>query len=85
MLEGPKLDPNSLQLCAKGMAASPDGRYVFVSDECSNLLYVVQVEAGANPPYRVLSDSLWVNAPQGVAVSPDGHYVFVASSLDNSG
>jgi DNA-binding beta-propeller fold protein YncE len=84
VIEGPKLDPNSLQLCAEGMAASPDGRYVFVSDERSNLLYVVQVEAGANPPYRVLSPSLWVNDPQGVAVSPDGRYVFVASRLDNS-
>ena len=84
VIEGPKLDPNSLQLCAEGVAVSPDGRYVFVSDECSNLLYVVQVEAGANPPYRVLSTSLWVNDPQGVAVSPDGRYVFVASRSDNS-
>jgi DNA-binding beta-propeller fold protein YncE len=63
----------------EGMAASPDGRYVFVCDYGGESLWVLKVEAGANPPYRVLSSVPVGAPPRGVAVSPDGDYVFVAN------
>ena len=78
----PEFDPDRFALL--GMAASPDGHYVFVSDANSHL-WVIHVEVGANPPYRVLSPALGVGAgPRGVAVSLDGHYVFVANTGDSS-
>jgi DNA-binding beta-propeller fold protein YncE len=68
-----------------GLAVSPDGKYLFASDVQSDSLWVLQVEAGANPPYRVLSPALSVGkSPWGVAVSPDGHYVFTVNLIGNS-
>jgi DNA-binding beta-propeller fold protein YncE len=86
VIQGPSLFPdfNPNRFALGGMAAAPDGHYIFVSDFNSHL-WVVQIEAGANPPYRVLSPGLSVGAsPRRVAVSPDGQYVFVVNDRDNT-
>jgi DNA-binding beta-propeller fold protein YncE len=68
-----------------GLAVSPDGNYIFASDLLNHSLWVLQVEAGANPPYRVLSPALGLEeSPWGVAVSPNGHYVFTVNLDGNS-
>jgi DNA-binding beta-propeller fold protein YncE len=68
-----------------GLAVSPDGNYIFASDFQNDSLWVLQVEAGANPPYRVLSPALSVDGnPWGVAVSPDGHYAFTVNPDGNA-
>ena len=67
------------------LAVSPDGKYLFASDVQNDSLWALQIEAGANPPYRVLSPALSVGkSPWGVAVSPDGHYVFTVNLIGNS-
>ena len=65
-----------------GIAASPDGHYLFVSDARNGhngSLWVLQLQGGANPPYRALSSLGMGDGAWSVAVSPDGHYVFVAN------
>ena len=72
------------------MATSPDGLYVFLVDNSAehyfsaNSLSIVQIEAGANPPYKVLPSLPVGDYPIGVAVSPDSHYVFVANRNSDS-
>ena len=84
VVQGPDF-PGVSMTGISGLAVSLDGNYLFASDVQNDSLWALQVEAGANPPYRVLSPALGVGkSPWGIAVSPDGHYVFTVNLIGNS-
>jgi DNA-binding beta-propeller fold protein YncE len=58
------------------VAASPDGRYVYVSDCDTNTVRVLNV-----PAFKLATTPIAVgNCPQGIAVSPDGRWIYVANN-----
>jgi len=62
-----------------GVAVSPGGAYVYVSNSESGTLSVIEVAEINTPDEPVVAGVGVGNDPRGVAVSPDGAYVYVAN------
>jgi YVTN family beta-propeller protein len=85
---GPKagpLSPNypvfgSVAGFTKGMAVSPDGRYLLVSHEFNNTLDIVDTQTDSFNQVPLVPDPAPIGGfyPYGVAVSPDGSTAYVA-------
>ncbi len=80
------LDPAGLDAgsTSKGAVATPDGRYLYISNEASNDIsqYAIAVDGTLTPlqPATVAAGT----TPFGLAVSPDGRHVYVADQGDNA-
>jgi YVTN family beta-propeller protein len=64
-----------------GVAASPNGRFVYVTNRGSDNVAVI--DAKGDPPAVITHFGVGY-APVGVAVSPDGDYVYIVDSEGNS-
>jgi YVTN family beta-propeller protein len=79
ILSGKVTDTISVGVTPFGVAGSPDGSTVYVTNEGDNTVSVINTKTGkVTTPY-----SVGVN-PYGVAVSPDGSTVYVANHFDNT-
>jgi YVTN family beta-propeller protein len=65
-----------------GVTASPDGRFVYVTNRKSGEVTVI--DAKQDPPAVMLLRMSVGYAPVGVAVSPDGNHVYVINSEGDS-
>ena len=62
-----------------GVAVAPDGRHVYVSNQISNTVSVIDTTTNA-----VLTTIVVGNLPADVAVAPDGRHVYVANEYSNT-
>ena len=65
---------------ALGLAFSPDGGILAITEERANLVTVVSPRHPDAPPIRIGVGAL----PVGVTVSPDGHWLYVTSEAANN-
>jgi YVTN family beta-propeller protein len=61
-----------------GVAVTPDGKYVYVSNQASNSVAVI--DTVSNTIVKTISVGA---SPAGVAVTPDGKYVYVSNQASN--
>ncbi|MEM1202708.1 MAG: beta-propeller fold lactonase family protein [Acidobacteriota bacterium] len=75
---------------ARGVAASPDGKHVYVTAEIDDSLTVFTRDASGDVLRytNILSNNIGgvfgLDGAASVAVSPDGYHVFVAGQMDDS-
>src|SRR5260370_5105855 len=62
-----------------GVAVTPDGKYVYVSNQVSNSVAVIDTVSNT-----IVKTILVGTSPAGVAVTPDGKYVYVSNQVSNS-
>ncbi|MBI2986440.1 MAG: SBBP repeat-containing protein [Deltaproteobacteria bacterium] len=68
-----------------GIAVSPDGTKVYVTNLVGNFVTVINVNTTTTPPTHSFVTTVPVGtSPQGVAVSPDGSKVYVANGGSGS-
>jgi YVTN family beta-propeller protein len=72
------------QSTSKGAVATPDGRYLYVSNESSNDIsqYAIAGDGTLTPLSSATVPA--GTAPFGLAVSPDGQHVYVANQRDDA-
>ncbi len=63
----------------RGLAASKDGKTLYISDQPNNVLVKVDIEQRIAAGTVELGES-----PEGVSISPDGKWVAAASEISNS-
>jgi YVTN family beta-propeller protein len=59
----------------QGVAITPDGKYVYVTNDYSGTFYVI-----ATASNTVVATAAVGVGPEGVAISPDGAYAIVANA-----
>jgi YVTN family beta-propeller protein len=62
-----------------GIAVTPDGKYVYLSNQASNSVSVI--DTVSNTIVKTISVEY---SPAGLAVTPDGKYVYVSNNVSNS-
>ncbi len=62
----------------KVIAASPDGRYLFVANWHSNTVSVIRIASPNPADWAKIADFKAGPVPRGLAVSPDSRYLYVA-------
>jgi YVTN family beta-propeller protein len=62
-----------------GVAVTPDGKYVYVSNQVSNSVAVIDTVSNT-----IVKTILVGTSPAGVAVTPDGKYLYVSNQASNS-
>ena len=72
--------PQDPQLIPRGVAVSPDGNRLYVTDGGGNRLFVIDTTAN----HAIVGIVPVGQRPFGVAVSPDSRRVYVANQIDNT-
>lgn len=73
------VETNAIGTTLTGVAVTPDGKYVYLSNQGSNSVAVVDTASNT-----VVNTVLVGTSPSGVAVTPDGKHVYVANQGSNS-
>jgi YVTN family beta-propeller protein len=69
-----------------GVAVSPDGVHLYVTNMNSNTVYAINAARAIDDPYNAVVDSVSVGErPVGVAMTPNGDYVYVTNQGADTG